>query len=342
VWAQVVKQTPAAEVTAGPSLTWPSWLLVSVEIEEELRLAPAELLARTTWTRAACPGLGVHELAPLGLGPRNLARRLVEVIPAGSWTVAGDFASDALDVDPTRLVQWLQGERPEGWHRVLDADGALPHELFLNNEEREDWLGLLRGDGIPMVIERADPAAQIRARDLRQLIPDEPAEESQAAARLADPRLECTGRELRLFACQRSGAGSTDCRICRGRDRPFGRPPAQIPACGTTALGSWLGSNAWLGQSPARRTRSSALGVPGPALCPRHVLLALFPLPSVAVGTGLAAGPRHRSRRAELPHRAPALGSGVEAHVRVGMHHAGRGSHRASIRTIRSQVIRVF
>jgi SRSO17 transposase len=27
----------------------------------------------------------------------------------------------------------------------------------------------------------------------------------------------------------------------RGRDRPCGRPPAQIPACGTTALGSCLG-----------------------------------------------------------------------------------------------------
>ncbi len=27
----------------------------------------------------------------------------------------------------------------------------------------------------------------------------------------------------------------------RGRDRPLGRPPAQIPACGTTALGSCLG-----------------------------------------------------------------------------------------------------
>jgi hypothetical protein len=27
----------------------------------------------------------------------------------------------------------------------------------------------------------------------------------------------------------------------RGRDRPHGRPPAQIPACGTTALGSYLG-----------------------------------------------------------------------------------------------------
>ena len=27
----------------------------------------------------------------------------------------------------------------------------------------------------------------------------------------------------------------------RGRDRPYGRPPAQIPASGTTALGSCLG-----------------------------------------------------------------------------------------------------
>jgi hypothetical protein len=27
----------------------------------------------------------------------------------------------------------------------------------------------------------------------------------------------------------------------RGRDRPCGRPPAQIPACGITALGSCLG-----------------------------------------------------------------------------------------------------
>ena len=27
----------------------------------------------------------------------------------------------------------------------------------------------------------------------------------------------------------------------RGRDRPFGRPPAQIPACGTTSPDSYLG-----------------------------------------------------------------------------------------------------
>src|SRR6266705_2393221 len=45
----------------------------------------------------------------------------------------------------------------------------------------------------------------------------------------------------------------------------------------------------------------------------------------IPVGTALAGGPPDRSRRAELAHRAPALGSGGEAHAGVGMHDAGRG-----------------
>jgi hypothetical protein len=35
--------------------------------------------------------------------------------------------------------------------------------------------------------------------------------------------------------------GSKDLFFRRGRDGPFGPPPAQIPASGTTALGSYLG-----------------------------------------------------------------------------------------------------
>ena len=42
----------------------------------------------------------------------------------------------------------------------------------------------------------------------------------------------------------------------------------------------------------------------------------------VAVGTALEGGPPHRSQRAGLPHWAPASGSGGEAHLREGMHHA--------------------
>jgi hypothetical protein len=42
---------------------------------------------------------------------------------------------------------------------------------------------------------------------------------------------------------RRARSYTVEVRTCggRGRDRPYGRPPAQIPACGTTALGSCLG-----------------------------------------------------------------------------------------------------
>jgi hypothetical protein len=43
----------------------------------------------------------------------------------------------------------------------------------------------------------------------------------------------------------------------------------------------------------------------------------------VAVGTAVAGGPPHRSPLAELPHGAPASGSGGEARCWEGMHHAG-------------------
>ena len=51
--------------------------------------------------------------------------------------------------------------------------------------------------------------------------------------------------------------------LCRGRDRPHGRPPAQIPASGITALGSCLGywrrTERWVGD--AEVSRSVATGV---------------------------------------------------------------------------------
>ena len=64
--------------------------------------------------------------------------------------------------------------------------------------------------------------------------------------------------------------------------------------------------------------RPAAAGVGHPA-----ELVALF-CPStggleIAVGTALAGGPPRRSQRAELPHWAPASGSGIEALARPGM-----------------------
>jgi 5-methylcytosine-specific restriction protein B len=68
---------------------------------------------------------------------RNRARfdqaaRLIEALPEGSWVSAREVAAVAA-LEPLRLVQWLQGTRPEGWYRVLDADGGLPDELGLTN-----------------------------------------------------------------------------------------------------------------------------------------------------------------------------------------------------------------
>jgi hypothetical protein len=53
----------------------------------------------------------------------------------------------------------------------------------------------------------------------------------------------------------------------RGRNDPYGPPPAQIPACGTTAPGSCLGSDV-LAPADACRTRSGTCDRDDPALCP--------------------------------------------------------------------------
>ena len=45
---------------------------------------------------------------------------------------------------------------------------------------------------------------------------------------------------------------------------------------------------------------------------------------AIAVGTALTGGPPHRSQRAELPHWAPALDSGIESHVGERMLYAGQ------------------
>ena len=52
------------------------------------------------------------------------------------------------------------------------------------------------------------------------------------SAKLSASRIKCARQ-----ACR----SPTHWRYGRGRDHPFGWPPAQIPASGTTALGSYLG-----------------------------------------------------------------------------------------------------
>ena len=63
----------------------------------------------------------------------------------------------------------------------------------------------------------------------------------------------------------------------RGRDASYPTPPAQIPACGTTAPGSCLGSDVQ-GPEGACRTRSGTCDRDGPALCPVPAMLRRVPL----------------------------------------------------------------
>ena len=61
---------------------------------------------------------------------------------------------------------------------------------------------------------------------------------------------------------------------------------------------------------------------------------------AVAVGTAIARRPPHRSRRAELPHRAPASGHDAEPPVGTGMPEFRAGNQRAASRIILWQVSR--
>ena len=63
---------------------------------------------------------------------------------------------------------------------------------------------------------------------------------------------------------------------CRGRDRPCGRPPAQIPACGIAALGSCL--RFWRRSAPRGRD----------ARCGRVVAIVSRGAPSAPRSTGCA------------------------------------------------------
>ena len=106
-----------------------------------------------------------------------------------------------------------------------------------------------------------------------------------------------------VYPCQRFANALTNISG-RGRNRPFGRPPAQIPACGTTALGSSLGSNVGSHQArtdahgPARSTRRFRLCVRD-ALCwprsPRGVTSRSRP-PERARWSGSVSGARCADR----------------------------------------------
>ncbi|WP_449060422.1 McrB family protein [Planomonospora algeriensis] len=74
---------------------------------------------------------------------------------------------------------WLQGERPEGWHRILGSDGGLPDDAHADEELREQWIRLLNDDGLHTVLGTAPPARRISGADLAQLLVDDPGAEEE-------------------------------------------------------------------------------------------------------------------------------------------------------------------
>ncbi|MEU7887783.1 AAA family ATPase [Microbispora bryophytorum] len=101
------------------------------------------------------------------------AKRLLEAIPEGGWVAASDLAAET-SLDPVRLVCLLQGELPEGWHRVLDSDGGLPDAAHPDGASREQWLRLLEAEGLHVVLGQVPSVRRIPREDLRQLLIDEP------------------------------------------------------------------------------------------------------------------------------------------------------------------------
>ena len=102
----------------------------------------------------------------------ELAKRLVEAIPEGNWIEARELAT-LTGLEHARLVQWLQGDRPEGWYRVLDVDGRLPADVPMNESEAAQWGRLLEGDGIDVVLGHADSAHRLPVADLAEVASDD-------------------------------------------------------------------------------------------------------------------------------------------------------------------------
>lgn len=112
------------------------------------------------------------------------ARRMVEGVLEGFWVAAPDLAAES-GLETTRLLHWLHGERPDGWHRVLDGDGGLPDAIGLDPDDRQEWQRRLDQDGLHLVIGRADATRRVPAADLRQLLDEAASDPTTETARRA-------------------------------------------------------------------------------------------------------------------------------------------------------------
>ncbi|MGW0880442.1 McrB family protein [Streptomyces sp. NPDC002671] len=107
------------------------------------------------------------------------AAEILETLPdANQWVEIADLAQ-AVGLDEEPLRAWLQSHRPTGWHLALGADGEVPEQLGLAENEYDEWRTLLEESRV------YDPAAsgahavralltkRIRGEELQDLVPQE-------------------------------------------------------------------------------------------------------------------------------------------------------------------------
>jgi 5-methylcytosine-specific restriction enzyme B len=94
-------------------------------------------------------------------------KQLAAAIPEGSWVSLDDLVQET-GLGLQQLASWLQSERPENWHRVLNA-GRLALSPEAIDWERQSWTALLDEDGLDAEGGRADPSRRIPVADLTQL-----------------------------------------------------------------------------------------------------------------------------------------------------------------------------
>jgi len=193
LWSRVVRMYPVTD-PKYPTIDdeWAAATTGKTSAEQTLRWTSSELvrvgwLAKTPegWLATGVGEWSLREYPDPEYWRKEAARRyaaylrdrvhfdLVEAelstVPAGYWVRATDLAESA-DLTAERVVHYMVGNRPEGWFRVLDAGGRLPHDAHPSESERARWLELLEEDGIDVVTGRADPMRQLAAADLRAVV----------------------------------------------------------------------------------------------------------------------------------------------------------------------------
>ena len=220
----------------------------------------------------------MHEAAG-GLAPFLDAAR-------AALTGAGVAHFDETGARVAGKLHWVHSASTDSWTlytvhprrgtEAMDAAGVLPD--FAGVAVHDGWKpyfryqslvhGLCNAHHLRELTAAAEQPGQGWAADMATLLCETleavDAAKTAGADRLETATLAAVHRRYATVMAAGHAANPPPPRSVRGRDRPCGRPPAQIPACATNALGSYLGYD----RRTARRARGDDRGGEG-ARCRR-------------------------------------------------------------------------